>query len=100
MSRLNEKDLAARWGMTTRTLQGWRTKGIGPAYIRIGERSIFYRAEDVEAYEESCRVKTKDYRATVQRAASALDLLAKQAKTEKQQQTLSNLRDELRALLD
>ena len=53
MKRLTEKELAARWGMTHRTLQGWRATGKGPAFIRIGERSIFYREEDVLAYEAS-----------------------------------------------
>ena len=100
---LTEKELAARWKMTARTLQGWRTTGKGPRYIRIGERSIFYRAADIEAYERANVVgkpiPPDGWDATVKRAAGALDVLAKQAKTPKAQQTLAGLRDELRGLL-
>ena len=48
---LNEKELAARWGVTPRTLQLWRSQNIGPQYIRVGARSILYRIQDVLAYE-------------------------------------------------
>ena len=104
MKRLNETQLAERWGMTTRTLQGWRYKGKGPAYIRIGERSIFYRIEDVEAYEAASVVgapppEPAGWRDAMKRAASAFDLLAKKATTAKAKATLIGLRDELRALL-
>ena len=99
MNRLDENLLAQRWGVTTRTLQLWRAKGIGPAFIRLGERSIMYREEDVLAYEESCRVRAKDWKGPVKRAASALDLLSHQAKSDKQRETLETLRDELRALI-
>ena len=100
MTRLTEKELAKRWNMTARTLQMWRRKGIGPAFIRIGERSVFYRLEDVERYEASCVVSSKrDWKAAVHRAAGAFDLLANQARTASAKDTLTNLRDELRALL-
>jgi hypothetical protein len=101
--RLNEKQLAERWGMTARTLQGWRASGKGPKFIRIGERSIFYRIEDVEAYEAASVVgkpiAPDGWDNTVKRAATALDIVAKQAKTAKTKTTLVGLRDELRALL-
>lgn len=100
---LTEKELAARWKMTARTLQMWRAKGIGPRFIRIGERSIFYRAADVEAYERANTVgkptPPDGWDSTVKRAAGALDVLAGQAKTPKAKTTLEGLRDELRALL-
>ena len=103
MKRLTEKELAARWGMTHRTLQGWRATGKGPAFIRIGERSIFYRIEDVEAYEAASVVgkpiAPDGWDNTVKRAAAALDIVAKQAKTAKTRTTLIGLRDELRGLL-
>lgn len=100
MTRLTEKELAKRWNMTPRTLQMWRRKGIGPAFIRIGERSVFYRLEDVERYEASCVVSSKkDWKAAVFRAAGAFDLLSRQARTAKSRETLSTLRDELKALL-
>lgn len=104
MKRLNEKELAARWGMTARTLQGWRATGKGPAFIRIGERSIFYREEDVLAYEAASVVggaptEPAGWRDAMRRAAGALDLLSKQAKAPKAKATLIGLRDELRTLL-
>lgn len=104
MTTLTEKELATRWKLTARTLQGWRAKGIGPRFVRLGERSIFYRATDVEAYEAANVVGKRHppdgWDATVKRAAGALDVLAKQAKTPKAQSTLAGLRDELRGLLE
>lgn len=98
-----EKDLAARWKLTTRTLQGWRSKGIGPRFVRLGERSIFYRAEDVEAYEAANVVgkpiAPEGWDTTVKRAAAALDLLASKATKREAQKTLSGLCSELRGLL-
>jgi hypothetical protein len=41
--------------MSTRTLEQWRWKGIGPRYLKIGGR-VLYRLEDIEAYEAAkCR---------------------------------------------
>ena len=104
MKRLTETDLAERWGVTARTLQGWRSKRIGPPFIQVGSRSIFYREEDVLAYEASNIVTDapkapEGWDTTVKRAAGALDVLADQAKTPKAKATLEGLRDELRALL-
>ena len=97
---ITEADLAKRFDMTVRTLQAWRKNGTGPAFIRIGERSILYRMDDVLAYEESCLVgKVEAWRAPVKRAAGVLSMLAGQAKTPKARETISNIRDELRALL-
>lgn len=49
---LTEIELAKRWALTTRTLQGWRNKKIGPPYIVIGRNTVRYRLEDVIAYEK------------------------------------------------
>lgn len=49
-----ESALAARYGKTVRALQRWRSKGYGPTYMRIGG-SIFYRMEDIEAFESRMR---------------------------------------------
>lgn len=51
---LTEPALASRYGKTVRTLQRWRAEGYGPPYLRIGG-SIFYRTEDIEAFEVSMR---------------------------------------------
>ena len=34
------------------TIEGWRVKGIGPRYVKIG-RLVRYRIEDVEAWLEA-----------------------------------------------
>ena len=52
LPRLNEKQLAERWGVSVRTLQAARIKGSGAPFIRIG-RSVRYRLEDVLAYEKA-----------------------------------------------
>jgi Helix-turn-helix domain len=54
--RLNEKQLAERWGVSVRTLQAARVKGNGVPFIRIG-RAVRYRIEDVLAYEQA-RLRT------------------------------------------
>jgi predicted DNA-binding transcriptional regulator AlpA len=33
---LNERELAAQLNISVRTLQNWRLKGNGPAFIRLG----------------------------------------------------------------
>ena len=51
---INPFELARRWGINPRTLQNWRCKGKGPAYLKIGGH-IMYREDDVEAYEAERR---------------------------------------------
>jgi hypothetical protein len=46
----DENQLARRWDISHRTLQQWRRMGIGPVYLKLGNR-VSYRREDVEAYE-------------------------------------------------
>lgn len=53
-ARLRQTELAHRWDMSPRTLEKWRTLGIGPAYIKIGG-SVRYLLEDVLAYEDEHR---------------------------------------------
>lgn len=47
---LKEHELAGRWNISLRTLQRWRSDGLGPAYIQIG-RTIRYLKDDVIAFE-------------------------------------------------
>ncbi len=47
---LSQIELAARWNISHRTLERWRTVGEGPRFIRLIGR-VVYRLEDVEAYE-------------------------------------------------
>ena len=51
---LQDRDLAARWHKSVRTLQRWRAEGYGPAWLQIGG-TIFYRLEDVFAFEARVR---------------------------------------------
>ena len=50
---LNQRQLAQRLGVSQRTLEGWRYRGKGPAYLRLGGR-IAYRLTDVERFEIAC----------------------------------------------
>jgi predicted site-specific integrase-resolvase len=49
-SHLDQKQLAARWGVSTRTLESWRWRGEGPVFLKLGGR-VVYRLEDIERYE-------------------------------------------------
>jgi hypothetical protein len=51
---LNQEQLAQRLGVSQRTLEGWRYRGKGPAYLRL-EGRIAYRVIDVEQFEIACR---------------------------------------------
>jgi transcriptional regulator with XRE-family HTH domain len=50
---LSQEQLAERLGVSQRTLEGWRYRGRGPAYLRLGGR-IAYRLADVERFEIAC----------------------------------------------
>lgn len=50
-SRLTQIELAARWRISHRTLEYWRSTGDGPRFIKIGRR-VIYRMEDVLAFED------------------------------------------------
>ena len=47
---LNEHELAARWGVSIKTLRNWRRRGIGIDYLKLG-RLVRYQVETVESYE-------------------------------------------------
>lgn len=50
---LTERDAAAFLGYTMRALQNWRTRGGGPAFVKVSARSIRYRRRDLIAWTES-----------------------------------------------
>ena len=60
MQHLTQIELARRWRMSPRTLEGWRSLNIGPVYLRIVSR-VVYRLEDIEAYEAKhlCNAETR-----------------------------------------
>ena len=47
---LDQHAVAARWGMSVRTLERWRFLNQGPAFLKLIGR-VVYRLEDVEAFE-------------------------------------------------
>ena len=47
---LTEQRLAARWAISVKTLQLWRTQGIGVKFCKLG-RSVRYKLSEIEAYE-------------------------------------------------
>ena len=49
---LDTHALANRLTNKPNTIEGWRIKGIGPRYIKIG-RLVRYRIEDVEVWIEA-----------------------------------------------
>jgi hypothetical protein len=46
---LETADVAVELGLSPRTLEGWRRRGEGPPYLKVG-RLVKYRPEDIEAY--------------------------------------------------
>lgn len=46
---LSEHELAAKLNKTKDTLRNWRTKNIGPRFVKIGN-SVRYRGQDVAEY--------------------------------------------------
>ena len=42
--------LAARWGLSEKTIERWRMLGTGPVYLKLGSR-VLYRIDEIEAHE-------------------------------------------------
>ena len=60
-SSLTQEELATRWLIKPPTLDVWRRKGKGPKFSQT-ESGIFYKLEDIEAYEKSRTFQsTADY---------------------------------------
>ena len=51
---LTEQDISRDYGIALATLRGWRFRGGGPSFFKLG-RSVRYRAEDVDAFLEAQR---------------------------------------------
>ena len=49
---LTMDEVAARWGISRRTLEGWRFRDIGPRARKLGNL-VRYHIEDVLAFERS-----------------------------------------------
>lgn len=106
MKRLTEKELAERWGISTRTVQNWRRSGAGPAFIVIGQHTVLYREEDVIAYEKARRQggeplpEPEGWRNAMRRAADCLNTISTWPSVKPEaRSTITSIRDELRGLL-
>jgi DNA-binding transcriptional MerR regulator len=47
---LDTPDAAELLGISPRTLEDWRWRGIGPPFYKLGRRIVRYRAEDLLAF--------------------------------------------------
>lgn len=47
---LSPRKLAARWGLSEKTLERWRMQGTGPMFLKLGGR-VLYRMEEIEQHE-------------------------------------------------
>ena len=57
---INQIELSRRWGISPRTLERWRWQGIGPKFIKLGNR-VVYAIEEIKDYEASqLRSSTSD----------------------------------------
>ncbi len=50
MHHLNQTELAERLNISPRTLERWRSKGLGPKFLKVGARCV-YPAAEVEKFE-------------------------------------------------
>ncbi|WP_238945040.1 hypothetical protein [Vandammella animalimorsus] len=55
---LNEKQLSSRWNLLPKTLQAWRSEGIGPPAWHLGH-GVRYLLMEVENFERRAQVTTK-----------------------------------------
>ncbi len=46
-----QRELADHWRISIRTLEGWRYRGIGPTFTKIGNR-VLYSRDAVLRFEE------------------------------------------------
>ena len=47
---LSPRAVAARFGVTPKTLERWRSTGEGPRFVRVSRRVVRYRRADVETF--------------------------------------------------
>jgi hypothetical protein len=55
---LNQKELAARWRISPRTLERWRWRRTGPSFTKLGTK-VAYAIDDVLDYERRRRAEIK-----------------------------------------
>lgn len=55
---LSEREAATKLGLSPRTLQDWRRRSCGPAFLKLGKR-VAYHPADLDAFQARCRVQPK-----------------------------------------
>lgn len=61
MRHFDTDELAARWEMSSRTLERWRLEGKGPDYLKLGG-AVRYPEDSVIAFEKQhLRTSTSDH---------------------------------------
>lgn len=58
---LNQRELSERWNLGKGTLESWRSRGIGPVFLKLNGR-VLYRVSDVEEYETTSLRKSTSER--------------------------------------
>ena len=49
---LTDREAAPILGVSVYTLRKWRCTGTGPAYVKLGRKTVRYRLADLQAYTE------------------------------------------------
>lgn len=55
-SLMNQGEAATYLGLSARTLENWRLKGGGPAFVRMSHRCVRYRLEALNLWLQSREV--------------------------------------------
>jgi predicted DNA-binding transcriptional regulator AlpA len=53
---LSQRQVAMRLGVSARTIEGWRARGVGPPFLRLSARAVRYRSSDLEQWLDRRRV--------------------------------------------
>jgi hypothetical protein len=72
----NEKEAAARLGVSVHSLRRWRVCGGGPRFLKMGSR-IIYPESELEAYEAACLRRSTSDTGTAAQQAQAVKQTAK-----------------------
>jgi hypothetical protein len=88
---LNEVQLSSRWNLSPKTLQRWRSEGIGPPAWHIS-RSVRYLMMEVEAFERKAQVTWKS---SAGRALSESSPTAREDAIEQMMQQRPGRRDQI-----
>jgi hypothetical protein len=69
---LNENQTAEFLGLSARTLQAWRVRGVGPRYCKIG-RAVRYQRRELVAFQHAHTVSSTTEADALQDAKSLTD---------------------------